>query len=226
MKLCLWERPIFFTSDTHFGHRAMVENWRRLPENHGGGRFIDKDHMDTFLIGRWNETVPPDGVVFLLGDVSFRNQGETNSILDRLNGHIHLYRGNHDRQFRKQSHERFQSISDYGEITVKLDPSDQGQKLVLCHYALRSWNGMHHGTWNLHGHSHGNLDPNGKQLDVGVDCNLVTTDLRPISFAEVAGYMAGRDIMVVDHHKPKTTPLDPLTPVPLKRARPRETRNQ
>lgn len=30
-------------------------------------------------------------------------------------------------------------------------------KVVMCHYALRTWNYQHHGAFHTFGHSHGNL---------------------------------------------------------------------
>ena len=45
-----------------------------------------------------------------------------------------------------------------------------GKKVVLCHYPIACWNRQHHGSWHLHGHSHGNYKiPEGKILDVGLD---------------------------------------------------------
>ncbi len=44
-------------------------------------------------------------------------------------------------------------------------------RIVACHFPILSWRNMHHGSWMLHGHSHGRLDNTGagKRLDVGVD---------------------------------------------------------
>lgn len=53
--------------------------------------------------------------------------------------------------------------------------------LVLCHYPFRSWNGMHKGAVNLHGHSHGRLKPLLRQFDVGVDVR----DFRPVGVADL-----------------------------------------
>ncbi len=54
-------------------------------------------------------------------------------------------------------------MADYRELSLG------GRQLVLCHYPLRSWNGMARGAINLHGHSHGRLAPLLRQVDVGVD---------------------------------------------------------
>lgn len=188
---------IFFTSDTHFGHKAMSDRFRV-------GKYLydanvdksRKDAMDAHMIELWNKTVPKHGLVFHLGDVAFRNRKEADGVLYQLHGEIHLCPGNHDGDLRT---DRFSSVNDYLEVSIGL-PHGEVQRLVLAHYALRSWNRMHYGAWNLHGHSHGNLSPFGKQLDVGVDCELVTPELRPISYREVADYMASQTFVPVDHH--------------------------
>ena len=58
------------------------------------------------------------------------------------------------------------------------------------HYPLESWNGMHHGSFHLHGHSHNKPDYNRANVteerlkwDVGVDANAYA----PISWEEIRG---------------------------------------
>lgn len=172
---------MYFTSDTHFGHKFMVE--RR--------GFADADAMDETLIRQWNAVIPENALVYHLGDVSFRNNGRTFEILSQLNGHKFLVKGNHDR-LNSAAAGRFIWVKDYYEC--KTDDTDQ--RIVMCHYPMRTWNRAHYGAWNLHGHSHGNLAPTGGQLDVGVD----TLAFRPYTYAEVAERMAGRPYVPVDHH--------------------------
>ena len=59
----------------------------------------------------------------------------------------------------------------------------EGKRLVLCHYAFRTWNRMGQGVINLHGHSHGRLKPAPRQYDVGVD----VWDFRPVTLATILG---------------------------------------
>jgi len=201
MKLILDHCPggLFFVGDTHFGHRAMVETWRHDP---AGGRFSSTDSMDEHMIAEWNRTVPPSGIVYHLGDFAFANTKRIAAILASLNGEIHLIEGNHDRSFPAWIRENlFASVQPYLELTVKRDQLDKGRKLVLCHYAFRTWNRAHYNTWNLHGHSHGNLPPHGGQLDVGVDDHRISKDLRPYSFEEIDTYLAGTTYEPMDHHE-------------------------
>jgi calcineurin-like phosphoesterase family protein len=61
--------------------------------------------------------------------------------------------------------EIFTSVRPLMEIKI------QGNTVVLCHYAMRTWNKSHYNSWQLYGHSHGGLAPWGKQHDVGLDAN-------------------------------------------------------
>jgi calcineurin-like phosphoesterase family protein len=177
----------FFTGDTHFWHRTVLK-----PE-YGNRPFDDVEDMNAYLVHAWNSRVPPDGTVWHFGDVSFGNRTRTRAILEALNGTIHLIRGNHDRDIRGGIAARFASVQDYLEAKTP-----DGIKVVLCHYAMLTWNRAHHGSWMLHGHSHGNLHDAGiRRLDVGVDTH---PEFAPWSFAELCERMDGRSFIQVDHH--------------------------
>ena len=146
---------IFFTADTHFGDHRTI-NIQRRP-------FATVAEMDAALIAKWNAVVSRDDEVWHLGDVA-RRPGDVPGLLEHLNGHKHLIRGNNDPD-ETLAAVGWASVADYAEIEV------EGRKLVLCHYPFRSWNGQHRGAINLHGHSHGRLKPMLRQFDVGVDPN-------------------------------------------------------
>lgn len=144
---------VFFTADTHFGdHRTL---------NIGKRPFATTAEMDAALIANWNAAVGPHDTVWHLGDVA-RRAADVPALLERLHGTKHLIRGNNDPPATLAA-PGWASTGDYAEIEV------DGTRLVLCHYAFRSWNGQHRGTLNLHGHSHGRLKPLPRQFDVGVD---------------------------------------------------------
>ncbi|WP_375420604.1 metallophosphoesterase family protein [uncultured Sphingomonas sp.] len=144
---------VFFTADTHFGDHRTI-NISRRP-------FASAAEMDQALIERWNAVVSPSDVVWHLGDVA-RRPAAVADLLARLNGTKHLLRGNNDPDATLAA-AGWASVGDYAEIEL------DGRRLVLCHYAFRSWNGQHRGAINLHGHSHGRLKPMLRQFDVGVD---------------------------------------------------------
>jgi calcineurin-like phosphoesterase family protein len=70
------------------------------------------------------------------------------------------------------------------------------QRIDLCHYAFRTWNYSHKGSWHLYGHSHGTLPEIETSLsfDVGVD----SWDFYPVSFDEVAAKMATKRFEPID----------------------------
>ena len=75
---------------------------------------------------------------------------------------------------------------------------------IICdHHPILSWKDMHHGTWHLHGHSHGSLKwpgfQEGKVLDVGVDAFGKDG---PVPFWKIQHEMDERPIVSYDHHKP------------------------
>lgn len=172
---------IWFTSDTHFWHRGIIPKVRQ--------QFASVEDMNEAIVAYWNHRVDPQDTVYHLGDVSFRGSESTNLVVNRLNGRIKVVPGNHDNvsMLRKTKCDVLPPIYDL---------SIGGQEIVLSHYPIESWRNMHHGTWMLHGHSHGTLASKGRRLDVGVDC----WSLCPIGFEAIGGIMSDRKFVTVDHH--------------------------
>jgi calcineurin-like phosphoesterase family protein len=172
---------IFFTSDPHFLHKNIIKYCDRP--------FDDMEQMNEDLIINWNRVVGDDDLIFCLGDFSLGREMDTLHILNQLNGHKVLIKGNHEKSVMKKQYTRDEfngGIYDRLEIKVNDDEvSDGFQDLVLSHYTMLTWNRSHRGAWQLFGHVHGNLDgdprlsPN--QFDVGVDSHGFT----PISYQEV-----------------------------------------
>jgi calcineurin-like phosphoesterase family protein len=160
---------VWFTADTHFGHAGALSLYRRP--------FASVAEMNAAMVERWNETVGRDDDVWHLGDFALRTTpAAAGDLLRSLNGRKHLVTGNNDPPDITSLPE-WASMQPYAELTL------DGQRLVLCHYAFRTWNGMAKGALNLHGHSHGRLKPLPKQTDVGVDA----WDFRPIQVRQMRG---------------------------------------
>lgn len=165
----------WFTSDTHFNHANIIKYCNRPWDT--------VEEMNEGLIERWNEVVKPRHRIFHLGDFCMGGT-EPKDWIPRLNGKIHLIRGNHDPYVVNQG---FESVQDYKEIKISK------KKLILFHYPMRVWNKSHYGSWHLFGHVHGAMTvkygtktlPDCLAIDVGSDCH----DWRPISFDEIAEIM-------------------------------------
>lgn len=173
---------VFFTADTHFGHGNIVK--------YAGRPFTNSHEMDKAIIERWNAVVKPEDTVYHLGDVGFRAPAHLLGILRQLNGTIHLVTGNHDKVALKCGY-KFASISPLTEVRIPDPDAPQAlQGIVLCHYAMRTWNKSHWGTWHLFGHSHGRLQipPESRSMDVGVDCS--TPFGTPFSYDQIKEEMS------------------------------------
>lgn len=180
-----------FTSDTHFGHKNIIQYSNRP--------YSSVEEMNETMVDNWNKVVKPGDTVYHLGDICFMPFQESKTLLKRLNGNIHLVWGNHDKTLQANIAELIKSqavrtAQHYLEININR------QMIVLFHYGQRVWNKSHHGSIMLYGHSHGSLPPFGKSVDVGVDCKEITSEYRPSSIDEVMEYMKTRQFEAVDHH--------------------------
>lgn len=145
----------WFTADAHFGHARIIDICKRP--------FQSVDEMDRVLIDNWNSVVGRNDQVFFLGDFAHRaDPRAVRRIFGQLAGQKFLIEGNHDTQQTKEL-----KWSDRSQIR---ETSVDGQRIVMCHYALRSWAGLHRGAVHLYGHSHGSLPGTYHSEDVGVDC--------------------------------------------------------
>ncbi|MFE1597776.1 metallophosphoesterase family protein [Methylobacterium sp. ID0610] len=160
---------VFFTSDTHFGDPRVLRIDRRP--------FASLPEHDAALVARWNETVAPADTVWHLGDFALGPPPErVAALLAELHGEKHLIVGNNDGPATLRA-PGWASVAHYAEI------DEGGHRLVLCHYAFRTWNRMGRGVIDLHGHSHGKLKPMTRQFDVGVDA----FDYRPVTLETILG---------------------------------------
>jgi len=186
---------LWFSSDMHYDHKNIIRYSNRP--------YTNLKHMQEGMIQNWNLRVQPNDTAFIVGDFSFaKDEMDIFVILNRLNGNIILIKGNHDHQhtinaFKKSIHVK--GIYDLLDVKV-YDPDAQGnyQHLVLCHYPMLLWNKSHFGSWNIFGHSHGNLiDESGAaRLDVGVDTN----HMMPYSYEDIKKILSNKDIPALDHH--------------------------
>ena len=187
---------VFFTSDLHLDHKAIIDFCNRP--------FKNIKEMNETIIKNWNAKVGKDDTVFILGDFCFGGSKAWNDALDQLNGHKHFIIGNHDLKNMRQGYmKRFETVSYQHSIYVC------DQFIYLNHFPFLCYAGSYRKErpiWQLFGHLHSQdihydiekiEDPEVKEIlkkdfarlqylfpyqyDVGVDKNNFT----PISFNEV-----------------------------------------
>lgn len=167
---------IWFTSDLHLNHRAVVSMCERP--------FESVEEMNEVLIRNFNERVKKNDTVYILGDIAHRTPViEANNLIRKLNGKKILCKGNHDKRYDPSL---FEGIYDFLEITVN------GMNLSFMHYPMMSWPKSRYGSIHLHGHLHSKGDYNLQQkaegilrYDVGVDGNHFC----PVSIEEIKEFL-------------------------------------
>ncbi len=154
--------------------------------------------MAEAIVERHNAVVKDGDEVYDLGDFAFRCRPEYAAAwLARLNGRRRILWGNHDKPLRQALRQNIlRPLIDSGRVAFIGDPDPKmqtaieiridGQKIILAHYAQRTWAGAFRGAWHLHGHSHGNLPSFSRSMDVGVDAH----DYAPVRFEQVQERMA------------------------------------
>jgi len=166
----------FFTADLHLGHdnkKGGIIEYCKRP-------FRNLDHMDQALIDNWNSVVRAKDVVVVAGDFTLHHDPELVRYLyiRYLKGNIIWVKGNHDHWLRG---------ADKRHMYIK---KIDGQMVHVSHYPLRTWAGQNRQrTWQLHGHSHGMLEPYPNQWDVGVDAN----NYYPVSMDQLRGLITQDD---------------------------------
>ena len=170
---------IYFTADTHYGHENVIRYENRP--------FQAAGEMDEALVENWNRRVSPEDEIYILGDFTLKGSEAANTLLERLQGHKHLIRGNHDGYVDRASfrREHFLWIKDYYELQYR------GRWFILCHYPLLSWNGMGRGAFQLHGHQHNGPHYNEDNRKLGIarlDVGLDAQTMAPVSIEELLAF--------------------------------------
>lgn len=176
---------IYFTSDTHFGHKNIINLCDRPFRNEMGEPDIEL--MNATLINNWNKVITPEDEVYFMGDFAFMGKNRTQDVLDKLVGKIYFIWGNHDdRKIINSVRDRFVWIKDYHELWHNHIDGNK-YHFVLFHYPIQSWDRMFHGSIHLHGHQHrvDQSDRTNKILDIGVDGH----DFKPWSIVELIDLM-------------------------------------
>ena len=158
----------WFTADEHFGHKNIIKYCDRP--------FRSLEEMNIEIISRHNSVVHTQDTVIHAGDFCWGNNK------DRVSEYIKQLNGTHI--FLRGCHDHWLSDSAKYMWRKRID----GNLVIVCHYAIRTWASSHYNSWHLYGHSHGKLQAIGKSLDIGVDSH----DFYPWSFDEIVEYMEHR----------------------------------
>jgi calcineurin-like phosphoesterase family protein len=178
---------VWFTSDTHFSHRNII-NLSNRPF-----RLVnqepDVDGHDQTLIQNINACVGPNDLLIHHGDVALGKIADSLPLVGLLNGYKVLIPGNHDRVFSGEKEKmRTRFDSEYRKVFHEIWPESVRtwiphleSYVVLSHFPYigdSQENDRHvdkrpvdYGYPLIHGHIHEKRRISGKMFNVGVDVN-------------------------------------------------------
>ena len=167
---------IYFTSDLHLCHNKDF-----LYKSRG---FDSPKEMNAAIIENWNNTIYQDDDVYVLGDLILSDIEEGLRLLSKLNGYIHIIRGNHDTDTKV---ERYKELSNIVSIDYALPLKYKKVIFYLSHYPTITANYDDGKPYvkqviNLYGHTHQQenfYNNNPMMYHVGMDshnCTPVSAD--------------------------------------------------
>ena len=195
---------------THYAHSNLVRGtttWR----NPDGTIPLEKvrdfntlQEHNELIVKNINDLVGQDDVLIHLGDWSFGGFEKIELFRKRIIcQEVHIIMGNHDQHIIANTNgyqSLFESVSTYNEMEIGKT------KIILMHYPISSWNGMHKGSIHLHGHVHtrpGNTIY-GRRMDIGLDGH---PNFSPYPLLECVDLLKDREVEYelrdLDHHKRK-----------------------
>ena len=137
-----------YTSDLHLFHKNVTAEGT----NFDNRPFQTLVEMHEAIKQRWNTKVTNADTVYILGDIVWKMSDEAIALVSTLRGRKVLCLGNHDRDKDARFLQLFSEIVPYKEVDDHV--GDKNYKVILSHYPIAFWNGMHRGNIHLFGHVH------------------------------------------------------------------------
>lgn len=163
----------FVTSDTHFFDDNMIGNHDFAPRPYNSPA-----EMNDAIVAHWNDVVSPNDVVYHLGDIAVyflkpqqRAYEAIYQILESLNGHLVLIKGNHDYRglfkYLAARNHTFDGRPKYEFHDVGALIKYDHRQYYMTHYPMML--GIAPQIINLHGHIHHYMMPAKENINVGLD---------------------------------------------------------
>lgn len=152
---------IFFTSDQHFTDTRYNLFYRP---------FSSQEEQNSVMINAWNSVVGVDDIVYHLGDFSTTLDGI--QYVHKLNGTIHLIKGNYDDPIPNEVLEK-----NFASVQVEKIIEIDGRQILLNHYPEKASKDM----FNIVGHIHGLWKVQRNMINVGCDA----WHFKPVSEDEI-----------------------------------------
>lgn len=152
----------FYISDLHLFHRNVTSEGT----NFDNRPFQTMEEMHETIKENWNSRVTGSDHVYILGDMCWKHNESSISLVSQLKGQKILVLGNHDSIKDQRYRQLFHEIVPYKELYDVIDGKQYG--VVLSHYPIAFWNHQHintkdgneHRKWaiQLYGHVHNSVE--------------------------------------------------------------------
>ena len=164
------------------------------------------DKMNDTLVDNTNERVSEKDRLWLLGDFVWTGQATKHQQVQTWQYYrgklrcknVFFVWGNHDPKVHSPARQEISKLfsGTYDLVNTRIED----KRVALSHYAMAIWDGRHHGSWHLYGHSHSNAEtwldqimPGRFSMDVGIDnANVLLGEYRPFTWPEICAIMAKR----------------------------------
>jgi calcineurin-like phosphoesterase family protein len=161
----------FFTADTHFGDQKALEY--TFEGVNPRARWTTLQEQENDICDLWNKTVGPDDVVYHIGDVYNVQEPTSSNIVEQLNGHKILIRGNLDTDSKENYLRYFDEVHNKRHVVDNM--------LLTHYYTTHEQIKKYDCTINIHGHLHADCVQDPRYFNV----SLERTDFVPISLEDL-----------------------------------------
>ena len=143
----------FYISDIHINHFNVLNC--DGSSNFDGRPFKTFDEMNETILNNINRVCSEDDDLYILGDLLWKVNDKPINWVKQIKPRLHLIKGNHDK-INLEYKKLFVEICDYKE--VKDVTNGKQYHVVLFHYPIMFWNGMHRNWIHLYGHVHNSFE--------------------------------------------------------------------
>ena len=128
----------YYISDLHIGHKNVLNCEHST--NFDNRPFKTFEEMHETFIKNINSVCNRGDDLYLIGDIVWRVNDESISLISRIKPKMHLIRGNHENLKDSRYTRLFCEICDYKELSDNIKGKNYG--VVLSHYPIMFWNKM------------------------------------------------------------------------------------
>lgn len=152
----------YFISDLHLFHKNVTEEG----SNFDNRPFKTLEEMHNTIKENWNNRITGADHVYILGDLSWKENEDAIQFVSTLKGNKHLILGNHDRVVDQRYKQLFVEVVNYKEIKDRINGKEY--HVIMSHFPIAFWNHQHHyrrdkqehKVWavQLYGHVHNSAE--------------------------------------------------------------------